>query len=170
MIKLPLRNRQGDTVAEALIDDVDSHLCRHSWCVLSKKGKVTGVVRAARKSSGDKSLVYLHREIMEEPEGCFVDHKDGNVLDCRRSNLRLATHRQNNQNKRVTWGSSKYKGVSWVKKDNVWKTSGRSQGKDYYLGTFTGEIEAAKGYDTWAESEFGEFACLNRELFPEDFV
>ena len=44
----------------------------------------------------------LHREIMNAPKGLLVDHANGDTLDNRRANLRLATHFQNTCNRRKT--------------------------------------------------------------------
>ena len=50
----------------------------------------------------------LHHLLM----GCKgIDHIDGNGLNNHRSNLRVATHSQNMQNRKKWRGKSKYKGV-----------------------------------------------------------
>lgn len=43
---------------------------------------------------------WLHRRILCTPEGFVTDHKNGDKLDNRRSNLRVATPSQNQQNNR----------------------------------------------------------------------
>ena len=43
--------------------------------------------------------VLLHRQLMGFP-ALLVDHEDGNGLNCRRFNMRLATRQQNGQNRR----------------------------------------------------------------------
>lgn len=42
--------------------------------------------------------IYLHREIMNCPDGFVVDHIDGDGLDNRRRNLRIVTQAENLQN------------------------------------------------------------------------
>ena len=106
----------------------------------------------------------MHREIMHAPKGMVVDHIDGNSLNNRRSNLRLCTVSQNHQNRRRTYGSSKYKGAWWDKRRNKWVAAITFKGKYIYLGFFDNEIDAGKAYDRKAAELFGEFAYLN---FPD---
>lgn len=61
---------------------------------------------------GSKETIKLHYLIV----GKFYDHKDGNKLNNRLSNLRKATYKQNNANRSKRIGcSSPYKGVRWDK-------------------------------------------------------
>ena len=61
------------------------------------------------------NVVWMHREIIKAPEGMFVDHINHKGLDNRKSNLRLATCRQNAYNKPKVKqeAGSNYKGVSY---------------------------------------------------------
>src|SRR5688572_22319662 len=55
--------------------------------------------------------IYFHREVMGNPFW-YVDHRSGDPLDCRKSNLRIATHSQNMQNRGARRDSpTGYKGV-----------------------------------------------------------
>lgn len=56
-------------------------------------------------------FVYLHRLIMQHPEGMVVDHVNGNTLDNRRSNLRIVTPSQNGQNRKSTSAASGVRNV-----------------------------------------------------------
>jgi hypothetical protein len=47
--------------------------------------------------------------------------------------------------KEVVW-SSKYKGVSWYKNRNKWRSTIKIKGKTYHLGYFDCELAAAKSY------------------------
>jgi hypothetical protein len=111
-------------------------------------------------------ILPLHREIMRPPEGLVIDHKNGDSLDNRRSNLRLATRAQNSYNcqKRKNT-TSKYIGVFFNKRRKYWEAQIRHKGKHIWLGGFHSEIEAAKAYDAAAKKCFGEFARLN---FPRE--
>lgn len=88
-----------------------------------------------------------------------IDHKNGNGLDNRRENLRIATRSQNAANRFKRGGSSKFKGVCIAGKR--WKAGIRQDGKSYHLGTFDTEEEAALAYNASATIRFGEFARLN---------
>jgi hypothetical protein len=103
---------------------------------------------------------------MDAPKGLLVDHRNLNGLDNRRSNLRLATHGENNQNKRKRKGaSSRYIGVSFEKRIKKWSARIMYKGKAIWLGNFKNEIDAALAYDKAARKYYGEFARLN---FPEE--
>src|SRR6266566_1493572 len=91
----------------ALVDDKD-----YAW--LSKwKWHCTEHGYARRCGYPEKSPISMHREILGLQKGDrkIVDHKNGNKLDNRRSNLRLCTFAQNirNSSKRKTTANP-YKG------------------------------------------------------------
>lgn len=110
------------------------------------------------------SIVYLHRAIMDEPEG-LVDHRNRNKLDCRKENLRIATKRQNNGNmgkrQQVNGASSRFKGVCFDNGKKRWLAQGRDNSRMVFIGRFTNETDAARAYNAWASQHFGEFAFLN---------
>jgi hypothetical protein len=60
---------------------------------------------------------------------------------------------------------SKYRGVSWYKRDSKWKAQIRHTGKLHYLGYFDDEEEAARAYDRFASAHRGDKAALN---FPPE--
>lgn len=106
--------------------------------------------------------VYMHRFVMEEPAG-RVDHRNGDPLDNRRSNLRLASQTQNLGNAALsTRNKSGYKGVSLEKRTQKWRATIRFKHKHYELGLFDDPLEAARRYDQAALELFGEFARTNR--------
>jgi hypothetical protein len=120
---------------------------------------------AARRENGRR--IYIHREIMEPPEGMLVDHADRNKLDNCRSNLRVCTRQENmcNRGKR-TGASSRFKGVGYAKENHKWLAKIWGEGQRIWLGYFADEIEAARAYDRKAVELFGEFAWLN---LPEEW-
>ncbi len=78
------------------------------------------------------------------------------------ANRRKPNARQQNLcNTRPRGGRSQYKGVRYDKRRNKWIAEITCQGKKYYLGSFTTEIEAARAYDTRARELFGPYARLN---------
>jgi hypothetical protein len=130
-------------------------------------------VKGMEKGKGKSVPVYLHRSIMNSPQTFQVDHIDGNVWNCQRSNLRLCLQLSNSKNRKKdkSWHgrstSSHYKGVSWVKygekykKKGIWISYIYNNGNRIVLGFFDDEIEAARAYNTSAIILHGEFAKLN---------
>lgn len=116
--------------------------------------------------SDDKRTVKLQNFIYDNiPNGYIVDHINGNKLDNRRENLRLATYSENNANRKSRNGSSIYKGVSFDKSRNKWISSIQVNGKTQHIGRFDDEIECAKAYDKKCYEIYGEYAKLN---FPNE--
>lgn len=112
---------------------------------------------------------YLHRHIAAEiwgpiPRGIFVDHIDGDPLNCRRHNLRLVTPAQNAANSASRGGKSKHRGV-FAGRNGRWASQISKAGVRLHLGTFDTEDEAAMAYDTAAADIHGEFA--RRNLSPK---
>jgi len=111
---------------------------------------------------GPDGIVCMHRLIADAPPHLVVDHINHNGLDNRKKNLRLCTQAQNIYNSLPRLNcSSKYKGVYWEKAKKKFRARITHRGKNYHLGHFDSEIDAAKAYDKKAKELFGEFAFLN---------
>jgi hypothetical protein len=120
---------------------------------------------AARTEKG--RVVYMHRQIMQPPQGKIVDHKNRNKLDNTRENLRSATYAENMRNRDKQRGTtSRFKGVSYCKRREKWLATILVKRKARLLGFFVEEVEAARAYDRAAVESYGEFARLN---FPEEW-
>ena len=112
--------------------------------------------------------LYMHHLIAgTPPKGMTIDHINGNSLDNRKENLRVATQQQQRMNsaKRVD-GASRYKGViirnvtGRCKKTRICAQI-KALGRSIYLGDFETEEEAAEAYNKAAVQYFGEFARVN---------
>lgn len=145
----------------ALVDDEDyQYFTQWSW-FLDFSGYAT-------RDTNSKGRFRMHRVIMQPPNKLQVDHINGNKLDNRRINLRLATHAQNGMNRKKSLNkSSIYKGVHYCKERSSWKTEIQTNNKAHHIGRFTTEHHAAMAYDMMASFLFGEFAKLN---FPEAII
>lgn len=121
--------------------------------------------RNIRLPNGKRKIVFMHRELMQTPEGFETDHINGNGLDNRRSNLRIVTKHENQRNAKARKGTSQYKGVTFYKskrhKHGYWVARIQVDGKVKRLGYFKTEIEAAKAYNLAAMQYYGEYAKLN---------
>jgi hypothetical protein len=149
---------------EWTIVDVDIYyrLGNLKWYLKGNRGTKFYAVRSVKIGIGRTKMLSLHREIMNQPKGVLVDHKNNCSLDNRRANLRLATPSQNAQNapKRKNT-SSRFIGISFDKRRKKWRASISYKGKRIWLGYFDNEIDAALAYDAAARKYYGEFARLN---------
>lgn len=106
----------------------------------------------------------MHRVIMgcDDPE-LVVDHINGDKLDNREENLRIATRSENNRNVKKTWeSSSRYKGVTYAAGAEKPWIAQIGYGKErIYLGAYYHEREAASIYNLAAKKLFGQFADVN---------
>ena len=148
------------------VDECDFiELSKHKWCAGCFGGKWYAVrysKNSNKNSNSHGKIVFMHRQIMNVKKGKQIDHRNGDGLDNKRENLRLSTQQQNVFNQKPTGhGTSKYKGVSWIKKVGKWYSSIKHNNKSKYLGIYNNEIDAAKAYDNAAKQLFGEFANVN---------
>lgn len=109
-----------------------------------------------------KRALRLANIIMGLPNGIIVDHINGDSLDNRRINLRIATNAENLRNRgKNKNNTSGFKGVIYDKKAKNWRASIMKNGKTYHLGGYNTKIEAAIVYNEAASNMFGCFAWLN---------
>lgn len=109
-------------------------------------------------------LYYAHRiawaiHYGELPEG-MLDHRDGDSTNNRIINLRIATSRQNQYNKKIHRNNtSGYKGVSFDKARNLWEARIMlPSGKQKFLGRFDTPELAHESYLKASSEIHGEFA------------
>lgn len=122
----------------------------------------------ARRS--DRTKAFMHRIILERvinrplERHEHVDHMDGNGLNNRRFNLRIATPYQNHLNKSGR-GTSHFRGVSYNKDNNKWAVQIHYDDLSSHLGVYDDEITAAQVYDAAAREFLDvEFVKFN---FPD---
>jgi|WetSurMetagenome_2_1015567.scaffolds.fasta_scaffold348709_2 hypothetical protein len=152
----------------ALVDEIDfADVNRWNWNAMRCQGGLWYAIRG--RTTGEQNItgklapVLLHRYLIRSESAKRVDHRDGNGLNNRMSNLRIVTSSQNGMNMRArSGGSSRFKGV-W--RPTRWRASIKIDRGTIRLGSFATEEEAARAYDEAARRLFGEFAAVN---FPRD--
>lgn len=118
------------------------------------------------KIDGKRVRLVMHRFILDLTDRRLeVDHINGDGLDNRKENLRLATHAENlrNRAKRHFSVESPYKGVG--RAGGRWAAGLMVNGSQVILGVFDTAEDAARAYDDAARTHHGEFAAFN---FPRD--
>lgn len=144
---------------EAIIDASDAKIVEgYPWA--ARRSPRAVYAQANITNDGARATVILHRLLLSAPPGALVDHRDGDGLNNRRSNLRLCGYPENGWNRAVSSAStSGIKGVSWIAKDRRWSARIRAgAGVRVHLGNFLTKEEAAAAYAEAARKYHGEFA------------
>lgn len=156
VVSIPL-TRGLDTI----VSPEDEAFASKKWYAGTTHPSKTYAMRV-EQANGKRGAVYLHRLIARAAPGQMVDHANGNTLDNRRENLRLATPQLNCVNRKYT-SASGFRGVS--KAGNRWRAAITVNQQMIYAGSFVTPEDAARRYDELAFKHFGDFAILN---FPRE--
>lgn len=146
---------------EAIIDAADVPLVQDfNWCVVLRQR--TAYARRCERVGRHSVNIRLHRVLTNAPNGVLVDHRDGDGLNNRRSNLRFATKSQNAHNMRKPCtNTSGHKGVTWDKRDHKWQAKIMVGGRQRSLGYFEHKADAARAYAEASAELHGEFGRID---------
>lgn len=156
----------------AIVDEADADLATNNWQAKASKKPLFPFCakRTLRLANAEWATEWLHRTILSRVlgrpllEGEYVDHENGDGLDNRRSNLRLATPSQNACNRiNRRDNASGFKGVALD--GSKWRARIQVSGKTKSIGLFASIIDAAIAYDRAAFQVHGEFANTNYPRF-----
>jgi hypothetical protein len=127
-------------------DERYDFLNQWEWCAQWNKGtKSYYAVRGVWINKKVK-MIYMHRLILDLPEGIKGDHKNGITLDNQDDNLRPDPENRNNQNQKLN-----SRNTSRIK----------FQSKQHHIGYFDIKEDAVRAYNKKALELHGEFARLN---------
>jgi len=159
--KNPRQKYKGQYVA--LVDDSDYEwLMQWKWRVHIQPHTCYAHTNI-RLPNGKIRVVRMHRVVLGINNPLIIiDHRNRNGLDNQSDNLRVCTNSKNQANRISKPGSSsKYLGVSWHKRDKLWRAKVKKDGIEYRLGGFKFEKDAAVARDKKAQELHGSFAILN---------
>lgn len=140
----------------AFVDlDCPPEILRFNWAADVKPHTAYAFRTGSHPTTGRKTTILLHREVMGLQHGDprQVDHEDRDGLNCRISNLRVCTCRENHANVSSNRGSSsRFRGVYWDKVRCKWYSQlswrdGQKKLRTKYVGLFLDEEEAAHAWD-----------------------
>lgn len=144
----------------AIINDSDFDLVnKYKWIF-------TGYACANAKKGRGNNVIRMHRLITNVSRGEIVDHKNGNKIDNRKSNLRICSMGENKMNQNIYKNNtSGFKGVHLRNdprtKIKKWQARISFNNNRISIGYFTTAVEAAFAYNIAAIKFHGEFAKLN---------
>lgn len=147
---IPLTGKQF-----ALVDEAD-------FALVSERNWYFRAGYAKSKDMRTKVVMSLQAFLVRPPKGFEVDHIDRDGLNCRRGNMRVATHAQNLQNvARKRTNASGFIGVHWDTRCKRWVAQAKANGEHAFLGRYDSAEEAARVRDAWVLERHGPFATLN---------
>jgi len=153
---ISIYNRKCEKVATTIIDKEDY--------ILAKKYKWHYRSGYIGSHDSNKRTICLSHLLINPPDGFYVDHKDHNTLNNRRTNLRLATSSQSNMNRRKMHNNkSGCSGVNCIKSKNkiIWIARISVNNKRIFLGRFNKLSDAIYIRKEAEKKYFGDFRCEN---------
>ena len=153
------------------IDREDEKLIKqYHWCVMKtkdiyeKRENITFVDNFIAISSRTKTRnIFMHRLIMNCPQGLCVDHINHHTLDNRKENLRICTIAENSQNllkAKNNNKSSKIRNVTYNKIKKMWCVNICLNAKNKYIGSYI-DIKEAERAAIKARKEYMPFSQEN---------
>lgn len=143
----------------AIVDDDDfEKVSQYKWQAVPDK---SGIFYARRRQTinGKRVCIRMHRFIISPNDYEVVDHINGNTLDNRKSNLRIATQQQNKFNCKKINAQSGFRGVQKTNKNgNTWRARIHYNGEWINLGSFNSPEEASRAYIEANRKFFGSFS------------
>lgn len=144
---------------EAIVDAADIEIVKKLYWNVVKQVNGKLYVRAHRPLwlQQKSCFVTLHRYLLNFPDS-FIDHANGNPLDNRRSNIRLATRSENSINREFK-NKTGMRGVTHTNKafPKPYQARITVNGKRLSLGYYHTPEEAAEAYKRAASEHHGEF-------------
>lgn len=127
-------------------------ICNKNYKLLALNTLVNGYIKVGLHKNNQEKKISVHQLVAmaflgHTPCGMnlVVDHKNDIKTDNRVENLQIVSHRFNCYKTQGKY-SSKFKGVSFNKKNNKWESQIYFNGKSEKLGFFKNEYDAHLAY------------------------
>jgi hypothetical protein len=158
---LPLTQGQSTIVDADKLDDLRKQRWQAAWNKPTQSFYATRGESFQAESRTKHYTVRMHRQLLGLSRGDKRrgDHENCNTLDNRMINLRMATHAENQHNKRRQKNNTTgYKGVTKRRGYERWRAQIIFNGQNIRLGDFKNPLDAHKAYCEAARRLFGKFA------------
>lgn len=148
--RLALSGKRGNGLFTIVSECDYDRLSKYKW-YLQVDSKSPHLRYVARGGGRCGVHVYLHRSIIGDKKGCYVDHINRNTLDNRRENLRhLTPHNSllnrechaNNKNRECHVNNK----TGTTKVGDKWQAQCAVNRKNHYLGTYETQEQAHEAY------------------------
>ena len=117
--------------------------------------RIQGGILKGKRCKEHRLIWLYHHGVWPKDQ---IDHINGVKDDNRIENLRECTHQQNQFNRKSYGKTSPYKGVHWCKRDKRWVAQYKYKSKQYYVGYYETEEEAAEAYRKATEHLHKDYA------------
>ena len=158
--KIPLQNGMF-----AIVDDEDyERVNGFRWHIVISGTKTDLIVMRNAGVNGVNIKQILSYFILKKEctKGDSIIYKNKDKLDNRRSNLEMiSTKKSTYRTKGHRNSSSRYKGVSWHKRNKKWEARINKDYKPFYIGIYKDEDDAGRAYNNKSLEFFGEYAYQN---------
>ena len=130
----------------ALVDDDTYLIIGHLKWYAHFEHNTWYAIRNFRQNRRKQAKIKLHHVVIGYPlNNNEIDHIDGDGLNNQRSNLRIVTHRKNQQNTH-NHRNGRLAGAHYFKPDKTWRARIWIDGKLKVLGYFKTEQDAHAAY------------------------
>lgn len=162
-VTIPLSGQRGAGMVAIVDEHYHDQASQHRWFLSAQGYAIANLLTPA----GKRVSVTMHRWLLMPLIGFDVDHINGDRLDNRMVNLRMATRAENLANSRAHKDSlSGIKGVRFHKVRQRWQARICHAGKSRHLGYFDNPQDAARAYSEAAATMFGKFARADYKELP----
>ena len=148
-----LCDREGAVCGVVLVDEQDHDaVAAYAWSL-----GTDGYAYRDDWTGPKRRRIAMHRQLLglSRGDGLHTDHLNGNRLDNRRTNLRIVTQAQNNQNITCVRARSGHRGVYWHEASGRWRAA-----------VHHGDRQISGGYFDRIEDAAQAAVALRRRVLP----